>query len=113
MAGAAIAQCLAVNRKIRSLDLGDNCLQDAGCAMIVGAVAANPGIVSLNISNNQAGRATASTLANVFVRGGTLHTIIASHNNIGTFLIPRLLDSLPFCHALRVLDLSYNKVSSR
>ena len=113
MAAAAIAQCLAVNTTIRSLDVGDNCLGDAGSAVLIGAVASNGHIESLDISGNGAGRTAAATLAKALQGGSNLRALMLGRNPIGNPLIPRLLHSLPFSPALRVLDLSSNAIPSR
>lgn len=104
----AVAECLKVNDKIRSINLGDNWLGDAGCEAMAEVLAVNVTLTSLSLASNRIGKPGAQALASKLAGNVSLAELNLRGNHLDDRAALALATAVGSNNALTRLDLSYN-----
>lgn len=96
-AAASLAEALQLNKTLRILRLQQNCIGDAaGGALLVQALAVQPTLEDVDLSNNQLGQSSLTALAEVLPRLSRLSVLrLAGNGQLGGVKIPSSVPGTP------------------
>eukprot|EP00041_Stephanoeca_diplocostata_P036500 m.1336050 g.1336050 ORF g.1336050 m.1336050 type:complete len:1309 (-) comp24879_c1_seq55:998-4924(-) len=103
-----LAELLAIDNTLTTLNMGDNTVSDAGCVEIGLSLKVNTCLAILHLEKNHIGAQGAQALAEALKVNGCLQALHLAHNAIGDEGASALGDSLRVNTTLQILDIAEN-----
>ena len=99
---------------LESLNVEDNRLTDEGLCPLVEAVSCIPGLLELNLSQNQIGERASQALFE-FLRNPAckLQSLVLNRADVDDFECANFIEAISSCKTLRKIDLSGNLVGGK
>lgn len=108
---AILAASLAKLPYLESINLEDNNLTDSGLGPILHSIVSIPGLLEINLSQNEIGPDTATALFNYLIdKSCPLERLVLRHADVDDYECDRFIDAVKRNSSLKTLILSNNKI---